>query len=302
MRVLVTGATGYVGGAAARALLAAGHEVVALVRAASRDRAPAGAEVAVGDLTEPGSYRDLAAGADCVVHAGQRRTRGRITDRQIALLAATDATAVATLAAACATGGTRLVYTSGAFVFGDHGADWVDEDTPLTPSPLGTYHAAGVRALRRAELDLRVLHLGFVYGPGGNFTTILYDPARRGLLRCPGPGRNFWSPVHLDDAAAAYVAAVESPTGGEWLIADDRPQPLRALVDQVTDALGRKRVGTAPAAALGLVGGRPAVESLLTSYRMRNARAKAELGWKPVHPTFADGLPATLAALGRPPT
>lgn len=297
MRVLVTGATGYVGGAAARALVAAGHDVVALVRPASRDRAPAGAEVAVGDLDDPASYRDLAAGVDCVVHAGQRRTRGRITGRQIALLARTEATAVATLAAACAAGGTRLVHTSGAFVFGDHGADWVDEDTPLTPSPLGTHHAAGVRTLRAAGLDLRVLHLGFVYGPGGNFTTILYDPARRGILRCPGPGRNYWSPVHLDDAAAAYVAAAEHPAGGEWVIADDHPQPLRALVDQVTDALGRRRVGSVPGAVLGLAGGRPAVGSLLTSYRLRNARAKAELGWKPVHPAFADGLPGTLAAL-----
>jgi nucleoside-diphosphate-sugar epimerase len=300
VRVLVTGATGYVGGAVARALRTAGHQVVTLVRSGSLKHTPEGFEVVVGDLTRPETYRAAVEAADCVVHAGQRRTRGRITDRQVRLLAETDATAVATIAAAARAGGTRVVYTSGAFVFGDHGADWVDEDTPFTPVPLGTYHAAGVRALRAAEVDLRVLTLGFVYGPGGNFTTILYDPARRGILRCPGPGDNYWSPVHRDDAAAAYVAAVEHPTGGEWLIADDRPQPLRDLVDQVTDALGRKRVGSAPPALLGLAAGFPAVRSVLTSYRMSNARARAELGWKPAHPTFADGLPATLAALGRP--
>lgn len=298
MRVLVTGATGYVGGAAARALRDAGHEVVSLVRAASRGAAPAGTEIAVGDLDRPETYRELAAAADCVVHAGQRRTQGRITDKQIALLSATEATAVATLAEAGQAGGTRLVQTSGAFVFGDRGEDWLDEDSPLDPSPLGRHHAASLRTLRPvAGLDLRVLHLGFVYGPGGNFTTIFHDPARRGILRCPGPGRNYWSPVHLDDAAAAYVAAVEHPSPGEWLIADDRPQPLRELVDQVTDAMGRKRVGSVPGAVMGLVGGKAAVASLLTSYRMSNAKARSDLGWKPTYPTFADGLPATLAAL-----
>ena len=106
--------------------------------------------------------------------------------------------------------------------------------------------------------------------------------------------------MHLDDAAAGYVGAVErAPAGGgEWILADDVPLRLRELVDRLTDAMGRRRVGTVPPAVLGLLAGGPAAASLSTSYRLRNRRAKDELGWKPAYPAFADGLPETLAALG----
>jgi dihydroflavonol-4-reductase len=300
VRILVTGATGYVGGAVTRALLAAGHDVVALVRSASAEL-PAGATAAVGDLTVPATYRPLVSTVDCVVHAAQRRVKGRVSARQVRLVTGTEQVAARTLGEACAAAGTRLVYTSGAFVFGDRGADWIDADAPLAPSPLGTWHAAGLRQLRPLDLDLCVLHLGMVYGPGGTFKAALYDPARLRLLRCMGSGANYWSPVHLDDVAAGFVAAVErAPAGGgEWVLADDVPLPLRELVDQVTDAMGRKRVGTVPPAVMGLVAGGPVAASLTTSYRLSNQRTKAELGWKPALPAFADGLPGTLAALGR---
>lgn len=299
MRVLVTGATGYVGGAVARALRTAGHDVVALVRSPSRDAAPAGVRVEVGDLTVPATYRQLVSEMDCVVHAAQRRVRGRVSRRQVRLLAGTERVAVSTLGRACAAAGVRLVYTSSAFAFGDRGEDWVDEDSPLAPSALGAHHAEGVRLLRRLDLDLRVIQLGMLYGPGGTFRAALYDPARRGLLRRIGSGVNYWSLVHLDDAAAGYVAAVErAPAGGEWILADDAPLRQREVVDLLTDAMGRPRVGSVPPALLGLLAGGPAIDSLTTSYRLRNDRAKRDLGWKPAHPTFADGLPATLAALG----
>lgn len=298
MKVLVTGATGYVGGAVTRALLGAGHDVLALVR--SPGQAPAGASELVGDVTVPGTYRDQVAGVDCVVHAAQRRVRGRVSARQVRLVAETERAAATGLGAACAAAGTRLLWTSGAFVFGDRGDDRLDATAPLAPSPLGTWHAAGLRILRPLDLDLTVLHLGMVYGPGGTFVAALYGPARRGLLRCTGPGTNWWSPVHLDDVAAAYVAAVErAPAGGgEWVVADDAPLRLRELVDRLTDAMGRRRVGTVPPALLGLAAGGPAVASLTTSYRLDNRRTRDELGWAPKYPSFADGLPDTLAALG----
>ena len=64
--------------------------------------------------------------------------------------------------------------------------------------------------------------------------------------------------------------------------------------------MGHERVGTVPPFLLKPLIGGPLVDSLVTSFRIGNARARAGLGWEPRHPTFADGLGPTLAALGEP--
>jgi nucleoside-diphosphate-sugar epimerase len=300
--VLVTGATGLVGGAVTRALLGAGHEVVALVRssAGAASLEATGARVAVGDITRPETLRDAVPVGGAVVHAAQLRVR-RAGAGALRRIEAADRVSTAALAEACLAAGARLVYTSGAFVWGDHGDRWIDESMPLTPSPLGAGKAAVVRrlrAMRERGLDSVVLHLGYVYGPGSTFRSAFYQPARRGLLRCIGSGANWWSVVHADDAASAYVAAVErAPANSEYAVADDQPLRLRELVDQLTDALGRPRAGSAPPRLVALLAGAPAVASLGTSFRTRNAKARDELGWAPKYPAFAAGLPAALAAL-----
>ena len=91
-RVLLTGATGFVGGGVARELLAAGHELVALVRSPerSRDLAAAGAELAVGDMLDPGTYRPLVERVDAVVHTAQYAAGGRLTAARHAQLREAD--------------------------------------------------------------------------------------------------------------------------------------------------------------------------------------------------------------------
>ena len=310
-KVLVTGATGFVGGAVARALLAAGRDVLALVRSAARAQAlaTAGATLAEGDMVEPASYRHLVGQVDAVVHAAQASATGRfgrLTRPAVRQLQAADAVMTSTLADACAAQGTRFVYTSGCFVYGDHGAAWIDESTPLRPSPLGVGHAAEAAALTarraRGELDVVVVAPGFVYGPGGLFKQAFVDQLDARRLRVIGRGHNYWSPVHVDDLAAAYVAALDrAPTdpGHEavYNVVDDEPLTLRALVDTLTDTVGQPRVGTAPAPLMSGLLGSPLVASLTSSFRIRNARARTELGWQPSHPTFAEGLPPTLAVL-----
>jgi nucleoside-diphosphate-sugar epimerase len=111
-------------------------------------------------------------------------------------------------------------------------------------------------------------------------------------LRCIGSGANYWSSVHVDDLAAACVAALTGARpGSAYVVVDDEPLTLRAITDLVTTAAGRGPAGTAPPWLLGLLLGRPLVASLVTSFRARSDRIRAELGWRPTRSTAREAMP-----------
>jgi len=287
-------------------LISAGHEVVGLVRSpdspASRALKESGVRLAVGDMVKPETYRGLVTEVDAVVHAAQFGVTGRLTDAKIAQLGAANHLMTNTLATECLALHKRFVYTSGTFNYGNCGDAWIDESTPFNPSPLGKTHANEVAALRDARtaksLDLVVVAPGFVLGPGGYFKEALYDQAKKNRLRVVGSGTNYWSCIHVDDLAAAFAAALErAPWGGEYNVVDDSPLTLRALVDAVTTAMSQKRVGNIPPFLMNLLVGKPLVQSMVSSFRVRNQKAREELGWAPKFPTAADALPSTLASL-----
>jgi len=304
-RVLVTGATGFVGTAIVRALRRRGHEVVGLVRDRQRGGAleEVGARLAVGDMLQPGTYRPLVADVDAVIMAAQYAAGARLTRAALARVGYADGVMAGTLAAACLDHGTRLVYTSGCFNYGDHGADWITEATPFAPSPLGAAHARAVVRLRELHrtrgLDVVALSPGFVYGPGGLFKQAFTDQLAKGRLRVIGAGHNYWSPVQVDDLAEAFALAVDrAAPGAEYNVVDDAPLTLRALVDGLTDALDHKRLGTIPPWLMKPLIGGPLVDSLVTSSRVRNDKVKAELGWMPRYLSFQAGAPGVLRDMG----
>ena len=308
-RVLVTGATGFVGGAVTRALTRAGHQVTALVRDAGRaaDLTASGVSVRTGDMLRPETYAPLVAEADAVVHAAQLRPGRRPAAGRLAKMRHADQVMTAALGDACRRSGARLLYTSGAYVYGDHGDRWITESTPHNPAPLGAMHAAGAAVVREQAadgLDAVVVHCGFAYGPGGNFKTAFLDQPRTGALRHVGGGGNYWSCIHLDDLAAGYVAALEhAAPGSSYNLADDEPLPLADFTARVAHLIGVRRTGAIPKPLAAAALGGPVANSLTVSYRVSNRRAKDELGWSPAYPSTADGLPGVLAQLGaaRPP-
>jgi nucleoside-diphosphate-sugar epimerase len=306
MKVFVTGATGFVGQAVVKALRRRDHEVVGLVREARKGKAleQLGVTLAVGDMLKPATYEGIVQTVDVVINTAQYGIQGRFTGKKLKQIEQADALMTRTLSRACLEYDKKLIYTSGCFNYGDHGDEWITEQTPLHPSPLGKGHTQMVKVLLPLFQDrhLRVIIIapGFVYGSGGLFKQSFYDTLQKGQLRIFGTGKNYWSPIHVDDLAAVYALAAESEAYGETYNAvDDQPLPLRDLVNTFTDALGKKRVGSMAPWLLKLIIGGPLVDSLVTSFRISNEKAKRELGWQPRYSTFKEGLPEVLKALER---
>lgn len=304
MHVFVTGATGFVGSAIVETLLAQGHQVTGLVR----DLAKAQPLIAQGMIPQPGemaaaqTYLPVVPTVDAVVQAAQLSVQGRFTNASKQRINQADQHMTLALAQACLQYDKRLVYTSGCFNYGDHGATWIDETTPAIPSPLGEGHAAVVAQLlalhHQQGLDVIVLSPGFVYGPGGLFKASFYDTLKKGQLRVFGKGDNYWSPIHVQDLAHAFEKALDQGKAGEvYNIVDDEPLPLRQLVDHLTTSQGVKPVGSIPPWLIGLLIGRPLVQSLTSSFRVNNQKAKQELDWKPVYARFEQGIIGVLSTL-----
>lgn len=304
MKVFVTGATGFVGNAVVRALLQRGHEVIGLVRDPNKGQTleRLNATFVVGDMLTPASYEGTVAVVDAVVHTAQYSIQGRFTNKKFEQVEQADTLMTRALSHACLTHDKKFIYTSGVFNYGDHGDEWITEQTPLRPSPLGRAHTRVVEELlplaQKQHLRVVILSPGFVYGPGGLFKQSFYDTLQKGQLRIFGKGQNYWSVIHVDDLATGYALAVESEAYGEtYNVVDDQPLRLSELINTITDTMGKKRVSSMAPWLLRLIIGGPLVDSLITSFRVSNEKAKRELGWQPRYRTFKDGLPIVLKAL-----
>jgi nucleoside-diphosphate-sugar epimerase len=302
MNVLVTGATGFIGAVVVRALLRRGHGVVGLVRdpAKAERLRREGMAVEVGDMWKPETYRHLPARVDAVIHAAQSKPAGRWNARNARPMHASDALMTGELAIRCRDHKIPFLYTSGGLVYKGY-EDSITEETPLRPCLLAKGHADREAELmawhKSCGLRAMIITPGFVYGGGGLFLDMI-DLLRKGRYKVMGRGDNFWSMVHVEDLAEVYVLALERGRPGErYLVGDDEPLPRRLVVHRMCDALGLPRAGSIPRWLLGLVQGFGLVEALKVSMKLRNDKAKRELGWQPRYRTYAEGLPAVVAAL-----
>ena len=148
MKVFLTGATGYVGSAVARALRGAGHEVVGLARSegAARRLSEAGFEAVLGDMTDAPLLARCAADADAVVHAALARGPE---------IPAADTAATRALLDAVRGTTKRLIYTSGVWVYGETGDTAADERSPTRPVPLAAWRPAVERLVLEAVAPRR---------------------------------------------------------------------------------------------------------------------------------------------------
>jgi uncharacterized protein (TIGR02246 family) len=323
MKVLLLGATGYVGSAVADHLTRHGHEVVELNRGDRRTDKRSGPdhpdhpehagrprrEQRVGDLTDPGSLtRAVTSDIDAVVHAATPTGD-----------AATDAAAIDALLAPLRGTGRAFVYTSGVWVLGATGPVPAGEDTATDPLPIVGYRPAIERqVLAAADKGVRasVIRPGIVHGRGGGIPALLVNLAREhevpvfvapeGEEGEEGGETVHWPMVHVDDLAELYAAALERAEAGTlWHGVTEPAVPVRDLAHAAGRAAGVLAAPRPwPVAAAREALGEAFADALALDQRVAGDAARERLGWRPRRAgaiaDLATGSYPTYEVLGAP--
>ena len=308
MRAFVAGATGVIGRRLVPMLIAAGHEVTGLTRSPERARAieAMGAHAVIADVYDAARLAEsvVKARPDVVVHeltdlpqtinprkaetelAGNDRIRREGTPNL--------------RSAAEAAGAKAFVAQSIAFAYRNAGDGLRTEHDPLDLDSRWPWRRSveAVAALEETTQEFKdgrgvVLRYGFFYGPGS-----AYDPAggstaemvRRRRFPVVGNGAGRFSYIHVDDAARATVAAVESDVAGIFNVVEDEPVAMRDWLPAYAEALGAPAPRRVPALVARLAAGRQAVEWSTRLRGVENAKAKRDLGWAPERSFLADPL------------
>jgi nucleoside-diphosphate-sugar epimerase len=175
------------------------------------------------------------------------------------------------------------------------------EEDPLDATPAREMREtlAAIRHLEAAVLGARwtegiVLRYGTFYGPGTSLAPgeEQFDLIRRRKFPVVGNGNGVWSFIHVADAADATVAAVEHGTRGVYNIVDDDPAPVAEWLPALAQQLGAKKPMRVPRFVGRLFAGEAGVTMMTDVRGASNAKAKRELGWRPAHPSWRQGLAA----------
>jgi nucleoside-diphosphate-sugar epimerase len=316
MKVLVTGATGFLGKAIVKALVASGHEVVALARPASEPKPAQGVTFLRGDLRQKGEWCERIVGVDAIVHAAAA-TSGGFPEQFASTVLATENLLECVDWARLK----RFVLISTFSVYDySAGGSRLDETHPIEPDPSRRdaytwtkllQEEAVTAACAQHNVPLVSIRPGAIYGPGKDWDA--------GAALKAGPFDLVLSPLasmrltHVDNCADAIVRAVESDTIGAYNIVDDENPTYAAFhrrcrkagvtgrpaiyVPWWTVALAGSIVRFINSTFLGKRARLPEFLDLPRQrarwrpFRYTNARAKAELGWTP-RTGLSDGVAA----------
>jgi nucleoside-diphosphate-sugar epimerase len=288
MRILVTGATGLIGGAVARRLAAAGHDVVGLARSeASAAKLTGMGYLAVhGDLDDAASIASAVRDIDAVIHAASPNDHNSAAYDEVATRAIIDALRSTSK---------RFLYTSGCFLYGATGDTPATEDSPLDPLELVRFRQAlEAEILAAADDGVHgiILRPAWVYGNHAWTTMMMYGSVQEhGAARYVGNGQNRWTCVHVDDLADLYLLALEkAPAASIFNGAHGAAIPLIDIARAVSESAGAEgRVSAWPLDdARQSLGG--FADAIACDQLVSGGRAKRELGWRPSRHSILDEL------------
>lgn len=293
MKIFLTGASGYVGGTIAHALLADGHQVIGLVRNQERARQVGafGIEPAIGDLNDAQRLGQLSADADAVINAADADHRA----------------AVEAILAGLRGSGKPFIHTSGSGIVADcAGGEFnqtvYEDDTPVHPLPARVARVAlNATILSTSPSDVRAMVIAppMIYGRGRGVNPnsiqiprMIEVARKRGSGVYVGQGANVWSNVHVEDLADLYVAALKLGPAGAFLYAENGEVSMLRISEAISRMLGfgGKTSSLTLAEAVVEYGELPANYSFGSNSRVRALRARRELGWSPSRVSLLDDI------------
>ena len=313
MRVFLAGAGGAIGRYMVPRLIADGHEVVAMTRSPNKVDAlrDAGAYPVVADGLDRDAVVAAVTGAEPEVVVNQMTALTDVTgnprrfDEEFAVT--NDLRTRGTdhlLEGARAAGARRLIVQSYAgWPSARVGGPVKTEDDPLDPSPPASMRNSldAMRYMERVVVEAEgiegvVLRYGGFYGAPDDMPPKFMETIRKRRFPVVGDGGGMWSFVHLDDAAAATVAALDHGGPGIYNVVDDDPAPVAEWLPGFASAIGAEPPRHVPTWLGRLMAGEAAV-SMMTKVRgCSNAKAKRELGWTLRYPSWRQGFREALAA------
>lgn len=286
MRIFVTGASGYIGYAVARAFRDKGHTVFGLVRSEQDEHLLSLNEIwpVKGSLDQPESYRAILEEVEVAVHCAFDYSSNKGVEY--------DAKTIDTILAVFSRDSLprSFIYTSGVWVYGSQKHKMVDESMPLHPLEIAKWRPAHEEKVLKAtapHLRTVVIRPGHVYGGVGGLMNLMLTSTQNGEVLIVGDGANYWPLIHLQDLAHAYVSAVEKELTHVTLnVVDDSTPTLREIAEAIARAaqLEGKIKSISREEGEKLFG--PLVQGLTVDLTASNSRIKRLLGWQIHHAPF----------------
>ena len=302
MRIFVAGASGAIGTRLVPQLVERGHEVIGTFNSpGGADRVRAlGAKPVKLDLLDAGAVRKSVVGAhpDAIAHEATALSNVTFSRNFDKVFAQTNRLRTegtdALLEAAREAGVSRFVAQSYASArYAREGGFVKTEDAALdpdSPASMRESHAA-MRHLDEAVTAAggTILRYGGFYGADNDG---LIEPVRKRQFPIVGDGGGVTSFIHLDDAAAATVLALELDRPGIYHVVDDEPAPVSEWLPVMAESLGAKPPRHFPVWLARLLAGEAVVLMGTESRGASNAKAKRELGWTLRYPSWREGFAA----------
>jgi len=306
MKVFVFGGTGFIGSRIVKCLVQTGHAVSALARTHEKAETlkQMGASPHLGDLDKRETIRDVIKGSELIINAAFPFFLGRMTMGRVRRDSQEGFNQMKNLLDTISEiGKIPVILTEGSMAFGDSQSNWLDENSPYKfdkgHGRLLQFSAPyAQRMMTEKKLSIITMSLSGAYGPGTWFKESLYSYIKKGRGMVVGDGRNVWSFVHVDDVAEAYRLVVEKlPIGQTFTLADDEPCTYVDFANFIADQLGKPHVKRMPKWIANILLGSVLSEAMTMNQKVKNTKAKTQLGWKLKYPSYRVGIPAAIAEI-----